>query len=248
MPRICTVCDHSERTAIDTALVGGEANRFIAKRFALSAAAVQRHRANHLPTVLAEAKQRQDQARDSHVAAVGDAVQERAAAEDAHALDVMEELGRCFQRVNLLFDACDRWLRDADDPDRYDIGPRAGDILVTYEEPGADGKPVRRKEALDRLLARLEASGAMVERWESKHADPRELVLKTAQQLTGQTQLLAKLLGQLDERPQVNVLMAPEWIQVRAVLLTALVVHPEARQAVTTALMALDASPTMEVA
>jgi len=245
MPRPCTVCDHSERTAIDRALVAGGAMRNVAERFAISFAALQRHKANHLPTVLAEAKQRQDQAHDSHVVAIGDAVQERAAAEDAHALDVMEELRRCFQRVNLLFDACDRWLRDADDPTRYDIGPRAGDILVTYEEPGADGKPVRRKEALDRLLARVEAAGKglTVERWESKHADPRELVLKTAQQLTGQTQLLAKLLGQLDERPQVNVLMAPEWLQVRAALLTALAPHPEARRAVAAALVTLEAAP-----
>jgi len=241
VPRTCTVCDHSERTAIDRALVVGEAMRNVAERFAISFAALQRHKANHLPTVLAEAKQRQDQARDSHVAAIGDAVQEHAAAEEAHALDVMEELRRCFQRVNLLFDACDRWLRDADDPTRYDIGPRAGDILVTYAEPGADGKPVRRKVSLDRLLARLDASGATVERWESKHADPRDLVLKAAQQLTTQTQLLAKLLGQLDERPQVNVLMAPEWLQVRAALLTALVAHPEARQAVAAALMAVEA-------
>jgi len=160
----------------------------------------------------------------------------------------MEELQRCFQRVNMLFDACDRWLRDADDPTRYDIGPRAGDILVTYEQPGDDGKPQRRKESLDRLLARVESAGVAVERWESKHADPRELVLKTAQQLTGQTQLLAKLLGQLDERPQVNVLMAPEWLQVRSALLTALASHPEARLAVTTALMVVEAPSALGAA
>ncbi len=35
---------------------------------------------------------------------------------------------------------------------------RAGDILVTYAEPGPNGKPVRRKEALGRLLARVEAA------------------------------------------------------------------------------------------
>jgi len=250
MPRICTVCDHPERTAIDRALVAGEVMRNVAERFAISFAALQRHKANHLPTVLADAKQRQNEARDSHVAAVGVAVQERDKKEEAHALDVMEELGRCFQRVNLLFDACDRWLRDADDPTRYDIGPRAGDILVTYEEPGPNGKPVRRKEALDRLLARVEAAGegVAVDRWESKHADPRELVLKTAQQLTGQTQLLAKLLGQLDERPQVNVLMAPEWLQVRAALLMALAPHPEARRAVAAALVTLEGAPAVVAA
>ena len=229
MPRVCTVCVHEERAAIDRALVGGTACREVAALYRVSADAVERHAAKHLPKMLVEA---------------------RHAADEAHALDVMEELGRCFQRVTLLFDACDRWLRDADDPTRYDIGPRAGDILVTYEEPGPKGKPVRRKEALDRLLARVEAAGEglTVDRWESKHADPRELVLKTAQQLTGQTQLLAKLLGQLDERPQVNVLMAPEWLQVRAALLMALAPHPEARRAVAAALVTLEGAPAVVAA
>ncbi len=245
MSRTCTVCMHPERTAIDRALVAGEVMRNVALRFAISFAALQRHKANHLPVVLAEAKQRRDESHQSHVAAVGVAVQDHAAAEEAHALDVMEELQRCFQRVNLLFDACDRWLRDADDPTRYDIGPRADDILVTYLAQGdADGdKPTRKKGSLARLLALAEGGGVMIERWDTKYADPRELVLKTAQQLTGQTQLLAKLLGQLDERPQVNVLMAPEWLQVRAALLTALAPYAEARQAVAAALVSIEAGP-----
>ena len=229
MPRACTVCAHREHEAIDRSLAAGEAVSGIATRYGLSWDAVKRHGASHLPKAVVAAQ---------------------AVAEEAHALDVMEELQRCFQRVNLLFDACDRWLSDADDPTRYDIGPRAGDILVTYEKPGDDGKPLRRKEPLDRLLARVESSGEglAVERWESKHADPRELVLKTAQQLTGQTQLLAKLLGQLDERPQVNVLMAPEWLQVRAALLTALAPYAEARQAVAAALVSIEASPAIGAA
>ncbi len=250
MSRTCTVCMHPERTAIDRALVAGEVMRNVALRFAISFAALQRHKANHLPEVLAEAKQRRNESHQSHVAAVGVAVQDHAAAEEAHALDVMEELGRCFQRVNLLFDACDRWLRDADDPARYDIGPRADDILVTYLAQGisAGDKPTRKKDSLARLLALAEGGGVMIERWDTKYADPRELVLKTAQQLTGQTQLLAKLLGQLDERPQVNVLMAPEWLQVRSALLTALAPYAEARQAVAAALVSIEAAPTIGAA
>ncbi len=246
MPRSCTVCDHPQRTAIDKALVAGEVMRNVALRFAISFAALQRHKANHLPEVLAEAKQWQANAHQLHVAAVGVAIQDRAVAEEAHALDVMEELQRCFQRVNLLFDACDRWLRDADDPTRYDIGPRADDILVTYLDHSArdaNGRPLRKKASLAHLLALAEGSGAMVERWDTKYADPRELVLKTAQQLTGQTQLLAKLLGQLDERAQVNVLLAPEWLQVRSTLLMVLAPYPEARLAVAGALATLGRVP-----
>jgi len=76
--RPCTICDHPARTAIDRARVAGEVMRHVAERFAMSFAALQRHKAHHLADLLADAKQRQDQARDAHVAAVGVAVQDRA--------------------------------------------------------------------------------------------------------------------------------------------------------------------------
>jgi hypothetical protein len=43
------------------------------------------------------------------------------------------------------------------------------------------------------------------------------------------------LLGELDEHP-VNVLISPEWLELRAVIVTALEPHPEARGAVLGAL------------
>jgi hypothetical protein len=45
-------------------------------------------------------------------------------------------------------------------------------------------------------------------------------------------ELLAKLLGELDERPQVNVLISPEWLELRAVIVNALEPYSEARIAV----------------
>jgi len=53
-------------------------------------------------------------------------------------------------------------------------------------------------------------------------------------------ELLAKLLGELDERPQVNILVSPEWIAVRAAVLEALTPHPEARAAVARRLLQLE--------
>ena len=55
-------------------------------------------------------------------------------------------------------------------------------------------------------------------------------------------ELTAKMIGELDERPQVNVLVAPEWLTVRAALLDALRPYPDARQAVASRLVALEAS------
>jgi hypothetical protein len=45
-------------------------------------------------------------------------------------------------------------------------------------------------------------------------------------------ELLAKLLGELDDRPQVNVLISAEWLQLRTTIITALDAHPQARESV----------------
>jgi hypothetical protein len=54
-------------------------------------------------------------------------------------------------------------------------------------------------------------------------------------------ELLAKLTGELDERAQINVLLAPEWLHIRAVVLTALEGHPEAKRALAGSLATLEA-------
>jgi len=55
-------------------------------------------------------------------------------------------------------------------------------------------------------------------------------------------ELLAKLRGELDERPQVNVLVLPEWRMAQAALLGALEPYPDARVAAALALESIDGS------
>lgn len=222
MSRTCSVCSHAKRAEIEAALLAGESFRHIAAQYAVSTSALQRHKASHLPAHLARAQD---------------------AADVAQADDVMAQLRLLFKRVNLLFDACDRWLRDADNPEQYDIGARAEDIDVTYWEPGANGKPAKKKAKLSTLLQQVQGqrAGFALELVETKHADPRELVLKTAARLQGQLELLGKLLGELDERPTVNVLVLPEWAAIRGAMVKALRPYPEARQAVAVALVQIEA-------
>lgn len=52
--------------------------------------------------------------------------------------------------------------------------------------------------------------------------------------------LLLEVEGELDRRNVVNILVAPEWVSIRAVIVTALADHPEARLAVAGALASLD--------
>jgi hypothetical protein len=223
--RPCTVCQHPERAAIEGNLAGGASHRATGAKWGVSRDSVSRHATAHLPETLRRA---------AHAVA---AVQRE---QQQDALDVMAELRRCFQRVHLVADACHRWLQDPDDPTRYDVGPRAGEVLVIYLQPDDDGKAHQRKAPLDTLLARLLEGGLQPVGYEVKHADPRELMLKAVAQLRPSVELLAKLVGDLDERPQVNVTLSPEWQRIRGAVLDALAPYPDARMAVARRLVAVE--------
>jgi hypothetical protein len=74
-----------------------------------------------------------------------------------------------------------------------------------------------------RTLAILEASEASRE---------HRTALGAIREARSNLELLAKLLGELDDRPQVNVLISTEWLQLRTTIITALDAHPQARESV----------------
>jgi hypothetical protein len=68
---------------------------------------------------------------------------------------------------------------------------------------------------------------------------PALMAIREAQ---GCIELLAELANQIDRRPTLNLLIAPEWLAARAALLEALAPFPEARSAVSARLLALETS------
>lgn len=160
MPRMCTVCAHAERAAIDRAMVARNAIPALSREYSLSEDALSRHKAIHLPLILVKAE---------------------AVREVARADDLLLQANRLYTNAVEIMDAA----------------RGAGDGDLALKAIGAAG----------RILA-----------------------------------LLGELLGELDRRPVVNLLLAPEWLQVRAVLLEALQPHPEARTAVSERLAALEAA------
>jgi len=72
----------------------------------------------------------------------------------------------------------------------------------------------------------------------SKAEEAGELrtALSAIREARGNLELLAKLLGELDERPQLNILISPEWLELRAVIVGALEPYSDARGAVLKAL------------
>jgi hypothetical protein len=78
-----------------------------------------------------------------------------------------------------------------------------------------------------RTLAVLEAAEGS-----SQH----RTALSAIREARSNLELLAKLLGELDDRPQINLLVSAEWLELRAVIVGALEPHPDARGAVLRAL------------
>jgi hypothetical protein len=154
MPRSCTICEHPEREAIDRLLVGDSSNLSVSSLFGVSESAVRRHKANHLPAMLAKAQE---------------------AEEVSRADDLLRQV-RALQSKTL-------------------------SILLAAEGAG----------------------------------DLRT-ALGAIREARGNVELLARLQGELDERPVVNLLLAPEWLELRAVIVGALEPHPEALRTVVGAL------------
>ncbi len=69
-----------------------------------------------------------------------------------------------------------------------------------------------------------------------------KIALAAVDRVQRQIELQARLLGELDDRPVVNVLVLPEWHRVRAVIIQALADEPSARIKVAAALRTIDVS------
>ena len=94
----------------------------------------------------------------------------------------------------------------------------------------------------DDLLSQIEdlRGQAQVIKDKAEKAGDLRTALQGIRELVRIVELLAKLRGELDERPQINVLLSPQWVEVRAVLLQALSPYPDARQAAARALLEVD--------
>jgi hypothetical protein len=78
-----------------------------------------------------------------------------------------------------------------------------------------------------RTLAILEAS---------EETSEHRTALAAIREARANLELLAKLLGELDERPVVNLTVSAEWLELRAVIVAALEPYSDARESVLRAL------------
>lgn len=147
MAGICSICHHPDRQAIDEGILAGTAYRTLKEQYGISLAAINRHRASHLPERLVKAVE---------------------AAEVASADTLLDQV--------------------------RDLQTRAL-----------------------RILEQAEASGDL------------RTAIAAIREARGNLELLARMLGELQESQTVNILVAPQWISLRTVILDALQPYPDAR-------------------
>jgi hypothetical protein len=96
----------------------------------------------------------------------------------------------------------------------------------------------------DDLLAQLRAlrSKAMALLLKAEQAGDIRTALAGVREARATLELLLELSQRIDRRPTLNLLVAPEWLATRSVLLDALAPYPEARSAVAASLVRLETS------
>jgi hypothetical protein len=102
-----------------------------------------------------------------------------------------------------------------------------GHLLKAHEEESIG-------QAIDVVRQLKAINAACLEILQKSRADGKHSIsLGAVDRIHRQIELQAKLLGELqDGGPQVNILVAPEWREVRVTVLQALQPYPEARAAV----------------
>jgi len=121
--------------------------------------------------------------------------QSQAIATKIEAIDLNRELAEIYADVKLYFETCKEWLRDANDKSKFDFGPRAEDVWITYTIDGDESRE-RKKERFSVLLASIEKGlHITVKLAETKYSDPRKLFLEASQQLLDEIHRIGEQLG-----------------------------------------------------
>jgi hypothetical protein len=121
--------------------------------------------------------------------------------------NLLQRIETIMLRMQKLYDACDDYLRDPENGERYYLGPRAHEMQVVYETCSGK-KTVRKKATLARLLEQLSKKKLDPVEVYTKYADPRKLIIDTASVLSKQLELIGKITQQLPQSDTtVNVLV-----------------------------------------
>ena len=199
---------HPQKKKIISALVRGKGSlREIALQYGVTHGSLHRFLKDRLAPQIAK-RRAAEQVRDGETA--------------------VNQINKVMVRVQKMYDACDEYLQDPEDPDKYYLGPRGDEIMVDYYMYDQEGKNITRfKDTLQNIINQLRGTNVTETRY--KYADPRRLLLETAKVLNTQLELLARISGEL-KNINVSIIGTAVWIQIQQIILDATKEHPEIRR------------------
>jgi len=188
MGRRVTVDSHPQREAIVKALITGKTSyQAIGTRFNIPKSTIATYVRDRLQPVVAIQHQKQVKQEQKE----GDAF--------------LQRIENTMVRVQKMYDACDEWLTDPNNVQKYTLSPRADEIRVIYNIFDGERR-VKRSDSLSELIDRIERKeGANVVELQSRVSDPRKLLLETALTLNKQLELLAKIQGLVKDNLNVTI-------------------------------------------
>jgi hypothetical protein len=216
MPARYAVDTHPDRDKIVKAIIKGESSlRDIGGLYGISKSAIQRYLTRQLQ-------------------AQAVAVAEKRGAEQGSAL--LERVEETMTRMQKLYAACDEYLTDPDNPDKYTLMPRAWEWEVIWLDHDANGRTRERKDKLQTLLNRLREGGYVPLQTEFKVSDPRKLIIDTARILTSQLETLARIQGAIKDVITASITVNQSWVEWRTLIIKTLDKYPDALDALMDAL------------
>lgn len=204
-----TVEEHPQKQKIIKAIIAGKQSfRDIGRQYDIPVSSVSRYLNDKLLEKAAAVVKEQDRAEGTML---------------------IQELLERDKRVEKLFDACDRYLQDPKNPGEYDLSPRAWEISVQYQVKKKGDEKVRyERESLQDIINRMDKHDMIACEIRYRHADPRKLLLDTANTLKGTMELRAKLAGKLIEGG-VTVNINQTFVAIKSVILKATEGFPQIR-------------------
>lgn len=214
--RLTLIEEREDREEIDKAIVDQVPIREIAQRFDVSEKTVYRY--------------------------IGSRFAQKAATAIVHrdlsdGESIVNRLLEFHEDIETMFRSITEWLRDADDPSKFNIGPRAEEVTVQYMDLSG-GTAVKKKALLSELIDR----NLKKDEWKTgvsvTGVDNRKLLLETSDRLTKQLELVAKIYGQLKE-VHVNVFQTQIHQEVQALIMDITHDMPEVKEKLATRLWEL---------
>src|SRR5665811_469814 len=135
-----------------------------------------------------------------------------------------------------------RQFRVSKDPLSRHKSSHLGERMVKVAEHNAEADIRTAIDVVRQLRAINDAAIGVLK--QAKNAGDGALTLQATDRILKQIELQAKLIDLISDGTTVNVVISPQWVELRTLIIGALQDYPEARQAVAAAIRAIEGGNT----